>query len=57
VRVLARRYLGAKGGDAYVAATWQGYEKDPDVLVRMRPERWLTVDDTSLAATIAPSAS
>jgi PPOX class probable F420-dependent enzyme len=44
VRALSRRYLGAKGGDAYVAATWQGYERDPNVLVRIRPERWLTVD-------------
>jgi PPOX class probable F420-dependent enzyme len=55
VRALARRYLGVKGGDAYVAATWQGYEKDPNVLVRIRPERWLTVDYTSLASVLAPS--
>jgi hypothetical protein len=56
VRVLARRYLGVKGGDAYVAATWQGYERDPNVLVRIRPERWLTVDYTSLASVLTPSA-
>jgi nitroimidazol reductase NimA-like FMN-containing flavoprotein (pyridoxamine 5'-phosphate oxidase superfamily) len=56
VRALARRYLGAKGGDAYVAATWQGYEKDPNVLVRIRPERWLTVDYSSFASALAPSA-
>jgi len=56
VRSLARRYLGAKGGDAYVAATWQGYEKDPNVLVRIHPERWLTVDYTSFASVLAPSA-
>jgi nitroimidazol reductase NimA-like FMN-containing flavoprotein (pyridoxamine 5'-phosphate oxidase superfamily) len=55
VRTLARRYLGEKGGDAYVAATWQGYEKDPNVLVRIRPERWLTVDYASLASVLAPS--
>jgi hypothetical protein len=55
VRVLARRYLGVKGGDAYVAATWAGYEKDPNVLVRIRPERWLTVDYSSLASVLAPS--
>jgi hypothetical protein len=54
--VLARRYLGVKGGDAYVAATWQGYERDPNVLVRIRPERWLTVDYTSLASVLAPTA-
>jgi PPOX class probable F420-dependent enzyme len=52
VRGLARRYLGAKGGDAYVAATWEGYEKDPNVLVRIRPERWLTVDYTSVAGVL-----
>ncbi len=55
VRVLARRYLGEKGGDAYVAATWQGYEADPNVLVRIRPERWLTVDYTSAWAALSPS--
>ena len=55
VRALARRYLGVKGGDAYVAATWTGYEKDPNVLVRIRPERWLTVDYTSFASVLTPS--
>ena len=55
VRALAHRYLGVKGGDAYVAATWEGYEKDPNVLVRIRPERWLTVDYTSFASTLDPS--
>ena len=56
VRELAHRYLGAKGGDAYVAATWEGYEKDPNVLVRIRPERWLSVDYTPFASVLAPSA-
>jgi nitroimidazol reductase NimA-like FMN-containing flavoprotein (pyridoxamine 5'-phosphate oxidase superfamily) len=55
VRVLARRYLGVKGGDAYTAATWEGYEKDPNVLVRIRPERWLTVDYSSAARLLTPS--
>ncbi len=55
-RALAHRYLGVKGGDAYVAATWEGYEKDPTVLVRIRPERWLTVDYTPFASVLAPSA-
>jgi len=44
-RVLAHRYLGKAGGDAYIAAT-SGAD-DPDdgsIVVRMRPERWLTVD-------------
>jgi nitroimidazol reductase NimA-like FMN-containing flavoprotein (pyridoxamine 5'-phosphate oxidase superfamily) len=56
VRALARRYLGEKSGDAYVAATWQGYERDPNVLVRIRPERWLTVDYSSFASVLTPSA-
>ena len=55
VRVLARRYLGVKGGDAYVAATWQGADSDPNVLVRIRPERWLTVDYASMARALTPS--
>lgn len=55
VRALARRYLGERGGDAYTAATFASYEKDPNVLVRIRPERWLTVDYTSFASLLAPS--
>jgi nitroimidazol reductase NimA-like FMN-containing flavoprotein (pyridoxamine 5'-phosphate oxidase superfamily) len=42
LRPLARRYLGAVAGDAYVATTRE--EHADNVLVRMRPERWLTVD-------------
>ena len=42
-RPLAHRYLGPELGDAYVAATTA--EPGPgNVLVRMRPERWTTVD-------------
>ena len=40
-RPLARRYLGAAGGDAYTEYT-RGTVGN--VVVRMRPERWLTVD-------------
>jgi PPOX class probable F420-dependent enzyme len=40
-RPLARRYLGPELGDRYMEAT-DGEEAS--VLVRMRPERWLTVD-------------
>ena len=53
VRKLARRYLGEQGGDRYVAATWRSYEDDPNVLVRIRPERWLTVDYSSAAGVLA----
>lgn len=42
LRPLARRYLGAQGGDQYVEQTRA--EHGDNVLVRMRPERWLTVD-------------
>jgi PPOX class probable F420-dependent enzyme len=37
---LARRYLGLEGGDAYVLAV----PTDGQVVFRMTPERWLTVD-------------
>jgi uncharacterized protein len=40
-RLLARRYLGAERGDRYIEST---REVVGNVLVRMRPERWLTVD-------------
>jgi PPOX class probable F420-dependent enzyme len=39
-RELARRYLGAEGGDAYIAANPGGGE----IMLRMAPERWLTAD-------------
>lgn len=42
IRPLARRYLGVKGGDQYVATAREVF--DDGVLVRMRPERWLTAD-------------
>lgn len=38
---LARRYLGTEGGDAFVAANRGSAD---DVLIRMTPERWLSVD-------------
>ena len=37
---LARRYLGPDGGDAFIAAT----PSDGQVMIRMTPERWLSVD-------------
>jgi hypothetical protein len=42
LRPLARRYLGVPGGDAYVEQTRA--EHTDNVLVRIRPERWLTAD-------------
>jgi hypothetical protein len=44
LRPLAHRYLGAEAGEAYITTTRE--EHANNVLVRMRPERWLTVDFT-----------
>jgi nitroimidazol reductase NimA-like FMN-containing flavoprotein (pyridoxamine 5'-phosphate oxidase superfamily) len=44
LRALARRYLGEALGDAYAAAAER--EISESVTIRMRPERWLTVDYT-----------
>ena len=43
-RPMARRYLGAELGDRYVEATAGEREAAGSVVVRVRPERWLTVD-------------
>lgn len=43
-RPMARRYLGAELGDRYVEGTAEEREAAGSVLVRVRPERWLTVD-------------
>jgi len=42
LRPLARRYLGLQAGDQHVETTRS--EHEDNVLVRMRPERWLTAD-------------
>jgi PPOX class probable F420-dependent enzyme len=44
LRPLAQRYLGVAGGDRYVANLRKEGDGDDTVLVRMRPERWLTAD-------------
>jgi len=46
LRPIARRYLGTEGGDGYIAATQPERESREQILVRMQPERWLTVDYT-----------
>jgi uncharacterized protein len=43
-RPLAHRYLGAQRGDRYIEKTRREAGHVENVLVRMRPERWLTVD-------------
>ena len=43
-RPIAHRYLGREFGDRYVEATGGAEERTASILVRMRPERWLSVD-------------
>jgi nitroimidazol reductase NimA-like FMN-containing flavoprotein (pyridoxamine 5'-phosphate oxidase superfamily) len=42
LRPLAYRYLGRDRGDRYIEQTRDDHAEN--VLIRMRPERWLTVD-------------
>lgn len=41
IRAIAHRYLGARAGEQYVASSGN---TEGSVLVRLRPERWLTID-------------
>jgi len=43
-RPMAHRYLGQADGDRYIESATSDREPDDMILVRMRPERWLTVD-------------
>ncbi len=43
-RPMARRYLGPELGDQYTEATSAERDAADSVLIRMRPEHWLTVD-------------
>lgn len=43
VRLLAHRYLGVEMGDRYIEQTRYAHEHAENVLIRTRPERWLTV--------------
>lgn len=44
LRPLAHRYLGSAMGDRYMDETKDSPEQADNVVVRMRPERWLTAD-------------
>jgi len=44
LRPLAHRYLGSAVGDRYMDETRGSREQVDNVVVRMRPERWLTAD-------------
>lgn len=43
-RPLAYRYLGSEAGAAYIAESADGIASGKQIVVRMRPERWLTGD-------------
>lgn len=45
-RPLAHRYLGVEMGDRYIESTRDAPEYADLVVIRMRPERWLTTDYT-----------
>lgn len=43
-RPMAHRYLGAEVGEGYIEATGGADARAKSIVVRMRPERWLTAD-------------
>jgi nitroimidazol reductase NimA-like FMN-containing flavoprotein (pyridoxamine 5'-phosphate oxidase superfamily) len=56
-RPLAHRYLGAEIGDRYIEATGGTTARANNVLVKMRPERWLTTDYSKQFSTGGGSAA
>jgi nitroimidazol reductase NimA-like FMN-containing flavoprotein (pyridoxamine 5'-phosphate oxidase superfamily) len=44
IRAIAYRYLGPEQGERYLGGNSEGRNLDNEVLVRLKPERWLTVD-------------
>lgn len=48
LRPIARRYLGEELGDNYVASVLAEAEERPQVVIRMLPERWYSVDYAKL---------
>jgi PPOX class probable F420-dependent enzyme len=48
VRPLAHRYLGKEIGDSYIESFRGMYERGETILVKIRPERWLTMDYAKL---------
>jgi PPOX class probable F420-dependent enzyme len=47
-RGIAHRYLGAEAGERYLAANGGEGPMEDEVLVRVKPERWLTADYSKL---------
>jgi hypothetical protein len=54
-RPLAHRYLGPELGDAYITQTGGSEARADSIRVRMRPERWLTVDYAKEFSDLQPS--
>ena len=48
VRPMAIRYFGVEGGERYLASIGGSAGVKDDILVRIHPERWLTVDYSKL---------
>ena len=48
VRQIAYRYLGREFGDVYLASTEETRTRDGEVLVRLKPQRWYSVDYTKM---------
>jgi hypothetical protein len=44
------RYFGAKGGEDYLTSIGGSVGVEGSILVRLHPERWLTVDYAKLEA-------
>ncbi|MEI7769761.1 MAG: TIGR03618 family F420-dependent PPOX class oxidoreductase [Chloroflexales bacterium] len=44
IRALAHRYLGAAEGDTFLASLGPEGPGETDILIHIRPERWLTME-------------
>ena len=44
IRPLARRYYGRDGGDQYISRVYGSGVAEGDLLIRIRPQRWLAAD-------------
>jgi nitroimidazol reductase NimA-like FMN-containing flavoprotein (pyridoxamine 5'-phosphate oxidase superfamily) len=44
IRPLARRYYGREGGDQYINRVYGSGVADGDLLIRVRPQRWVAAD-------------
>lgn len=51
IHPMAIRYFGVEYGEQYFATISQGEDWKTDILVRIKPERWLTVDFSKLSPT------